>query len=140
LTLYADSSALIKLFLEEDGSAEVRRLLSTGELTGTSIVSYVEMRAALAAAARGRRITGAQLDDLVVELNGVWRRLFRVEVDEAVVGKGGDLAQRFGLRGYDALQLASLSVFAETADATLMCWDADLRNAGRLLGYEVIPD
>lgn len=55
--LYADSSALVKLFLEEEGSSEAQSMVRAADIVATSLVSYTALRAALAAAARARRIS-----------------------------------------------------------------------------------
>ena len=137
--LYADTSALVKLFLTEDGSAEAQSAIRGADIAATSILSYSELRAALAAATRAGRISQDQHTDLVVAVNRLWRALFKVGVDEGLVMKAGDLAERHGLRGYDAVQLASLSTFAEPSDTAFACWDVDLRKAGQSLGYQVLP-
>jgi uncharacterized protein len=137
--LYADASALVKLFLAEEGSSEAQALVRGADIAATSILSYAELRAALAVAARANRINPVQHIDLVAALDALWHALFRVGIDQVLVTRAGDLAERFGLRGYDAVHLASLSTFAEPPDAALVCWDADLRKAGQSLGYAVLP-
>jgi len=47
MILYLDSSALIKRFIVEKGSADVNALISVADLVGSSIISQVEMAAAL---------------------------------------------------------------------------------------------
>ena len=54
MTVYLDTSSLIKLFVEETGSDLVRAQIE-GALVTTSIVAYAEARAVLLAAAAARR-------------------------------------------------------------------------------------
>lgn len=51
LIVYLDTSSLIKLYIEESGSAEVERLVEKASLVCTSVIAYPEARSALAASA-----------------------------------------------------------------------------------------
>ena len=48
MTVYLDTSSLVKLFLEESGSDQVRALVADATAIATSVVAYAETRAALA--------------------------------------------------------------------------------------------
>ena len=48
MILYLDTSSLVKLYVEEGGSEEVRRDIHQASLVATSCVAYAEARAALA--------------------------------------------------------------------------------------------
>lgn len=52
-----------------------------------------------------------------------------VEVDAALVEAAGDLAQVHGLKGYDAVQLASALAVA-VQDVLFAAWDRTLAEAG----------
>lgn len=120
---YVDTSSLLKLVVEEDGSERVEGIWDAADALAAASLIVVEARAALAAAERGSRLTAAQhraakraLADLVDELS-------IVEVTEVLVAEAADLAEQESLRGYDAVQLAAaLLVEAEvltSADAAL---------------------
>ena len=51
MIVYADSSALVKLLLREDGSSEFSELVESCDVLFSVAIAYVELRAALAAAA-----------------------------------------------------------------------------------------
>ena len=57
MILYLDSSALVKRYVLEVGSQEVRQHIDKVQLVGTSIVSRKEYAAAFAKAARVSAIT-----------------------------------------------------------------------------------
>lgn len=83
----------------------------------------VEARAALAAARRARRLSAAQHRRAVGELASLVEQLAIVEITGELVDRAGQLAERLGLRGYDAVHLAA-ALFAgadvlATADAVL---------------------
>ena len=48
MTLYLDTSSLVKLYLAEVGTDSVRRLVDDATLVATSQIAYPETRAALA--------------------------------------------------------------------------------------------
>ena len=60
-----------------------------------------------------------------------------IDVDVALADRAGDLAAEFGLRGYDAVHLAS--AMALGSQTTLVTWDADLARAALQLGLAVAP-
>ena len=47
MTLYVDTSSLVKLYVTEAGSEVVRQLVSDATVVATSVVAYAETRAAL---------------------------------------------------------------------------------------------
>ncbi|MEK7696897.1 MAG: type II toxin-antitoxin system VapC family toxin, partial [Pseudomonadota bacterium] len=48
MILYLDTSALVKLYVREAGSGEVKKLARESAALATSIVAYAEVRAAFA--------------------------------------------------------------------------------------------
>jgi predicted nucleic acid-binding protein len=57
LILYLDTSALVKLYARERGSADVRRQVTDAEAVATSVVAYAEARAAFARLLRERPVS-----------------------------------------------------------------------------------
>lgn len=113
---YLDTSVLLKLIIEEQGSSEAERIWdAAGHLTAASLV-VVEARAALAAADRAQRLTGAQHQAAKRELASLMDALAVVQVTEGLIEQAADLAEKEALRGYDAVHLAA----ALTVGATLM--------------------
>jgi uncharacterized protein len=107
VNLYLDTSALVKLYVEEDGSESVARWVAGAGLVATSRVAYPEARAALARRKREGAITSPGLKRVVGDLDRDMASLVIVELTEAVARAAGQLAERRGLRGFDAIHLAS---------------------------------
>ena len=107
MILYLDTSALVKLYVREKGSVRVRRQVGEAEAVATSIVAYAEARAAFARLRRERPGSGKRHRQRVSQFDRDWERYAVVEVTEAVIRSAGDLADRHGLRGFDAIHLAS---------------------------------
>jgi predicted nucleic acid-binding protein len=107
MTLYLDTSSIVKLYVEETGSDEVRQDLSEAERAATSAVSYAEARAAFARHRRDGKFTPATFRVVKRDFDADWRRLAIVEPTSELCHAAGDLAERYGLRGFDSIHLAT---------------------------------
>jgi predicted nucleic acid-binding protein len=107
LIAYLDTSSLVKLYVEEEGSLLIRELVERAELVATSVVAYPEARAALARQRRERGLTAGGFDRAKNDFERDWPRYLTVEVSEAVYRSAGELAEKHRLRGFDSLHLAS---------------------------------
>lgn len=121
----------------EDGSDLVTELWSTREAAASSILSYPEGRAALAAARRAGRLDARAHVDAVSDFDDVHGELLIIGVDHPLASRAGQLADELGLRGYDALHLAS--ALGVEPHPTLVSWDLDLSRAAALCGCAVAP-
>lgn len=131
---YVDTSTLLKLLIEEDGSDRAELIWDTSDVLASVALVVVEARAALAAARRGGRLTSAQHRRAREGLAVLVDELTTVEVTKELVARAADLAEDEGLRGYDAVHLAA----ALTVEATVLSSaDADLCSAAQRRGLYV---
>lgn len=128
----------MKLVVSEDGSGLARELWASREQIASSILSYPEGRAALSAARRARRLTTSSHAKAVAEFESAQRELRLLGLDRTLTRHAGELADRFGLRGYDALHLASALALVGDAVA-VVSWDRQLRQAAWRSGCRVAP-
>jgi uncharacterized protein len=140
LTLYLDTSALVKLYAEEDGSDLVRQGIRDSDLIATSLMAYAETRSALARKSRSREISRAAFTTCKREFDRDWLRLQRLPVDELLVRKAGEFAEQHALRALDALHLASADSIqaALRVPVTFACFDDVLNKAAEARGFELI--
>ncbi len=138
MNVYFETSAFFKLVIGEDGSADALELWDAATRVTGSRVMYPEARAALASAARGGRVTRAELRLVRSRLEIRWAQLEIVEIDEEISRASGDLAEAHALRGYDVVHLASAAALADET-SILATWDADLREAALDAGLQVAP-
>jgi predicted nucleic acid-binding protein len=115
VTLYLDTSSLVKLYVEETGSDDVRGLVAESVVVSTSIVAYPETRAALARLRRTRDLSPATFAAAKRSFERQWRSFFTLDVTQQVNHEAGELAERYALRGFDALHLASFAEIARKA-------------------------
>jgi len=132
LTLYIDSSALIKRYLAEDDSdiAEAALLADTEWVTGRH--TLVEIMLAL-----HRRLGDAELGVAKLALERDWERSFVVALDDAVCRRAVDFGVATGVRSLDALHLAAADR-AGGRSVPIVTFDIRLGQAARSLGFSVI--
>ena len=139
MIVYFDTSALIKLLIDERGSDRAVELWQRADIAVASQLVYVEARAALAAAHRGTRLDDSGLDHARAGLEALQAELRLVAVDDALARVAGDLAEQHGLRGYDAVHLASaLAINAD--DVLLATWDRHLSEAAVATGTLIVNE
>jgi predicted nucleic acid-binding protein len=130
VTLYLDASSLVKLYVVEPASDDVRQSLAPAEVAATSQVTYAEARAAFARRYRQRTLTSQEFRRVKHDFDGDWPLYLRVDVSAAVCKNAGDLAERYRLRGFDAIHLASfLQLAREGRDVEFSSFDSRLNRA-----------
>lgn len=112
MIVYLDTSSLIKLYVEESGSAEVENLVREASLVCTSVIAYPEARSALARLGREGALTTEEQVLTKSALNEDWPHYLAVDVTPAIWQAAGDLAEKHAIRGFDSLHLASFLFLA----------------------------
>jgi predicted nucleic acid-binding protein len=140
--LYLDASALVKRYIVERGSAEVAAAIAGSETVGTSIISRAETAAALAKAVRVGTLSRDEAASALQVFRSEWPNLVRVQPTEMLIARADALAWELGLRGYDAVQLASaLSWQDGLSDRVMMAtFDRKLWQAAQRSGLIPFPD
>ena len=143
--LYLDTSALVKLFIDEDGSAEVRALArgrAGAEVLLVSQLGYTEASVSLARMVHLGRIPAADLPHHLGALERYWdESIQEVALSEDVLRDARQLAQRFPLRTYDAIHLASareakrMLEDAFDSNVRFLAFDSGLTRTARMLGF-----
>ena len=141
LILYLDTSAWVKLYVREPGSKELRAHATKTEAMAVSVVAYPEARAAFARLKAQGISTEAKHQQRLMQLNLDWESLLRIELVPAIVRNAGDLAEVYGLRGFDSIHLASALWLKEKTSMPLhfAVFDQRLRAATERAGLMVAP-
>lgn len=132
---YFDTSALVKLLVPERGSSCADEAWGSARAVVASTLLYVEARAALAAAQRRDRLTPVATGAAVARLHDLIAQVELVPATTDLVWRAGPLADVHGLRGYDAVHLAS--ALASGADAVVTA-DEELAAAATVNGLAVV--
>lgn len=98
------------------------------------MVSYAEARATFARLLREERLIEEEHTGVVVALDDRWPTYERPAITEDLIRLAGDFAQRYALRGYDSIQLASAFVCQrQQRDLHFLSFDDDLNEAAKQL-------
>lgn len=135
--MYLDTSALVKLIVDERGTRQTRKVVGEAAAVATSDISYVEARAALARMRAGGRIGANATRAARGVLDEIWLDLLSVPADDELLAMAAELADEHSLRGYDSVQLAAATSLQRAGDVTFACWDLELRAAAQDVGLAV---
>ena len=136
--VYFDSSAFVKLVVEEVGSEVAATLWDGCDAAVSSRLAYPEVRAALAAAGRAHRLDPAEQSRAEVLWEDFWAATRTVQLTETITAHAGHLASRHALRGADAVHLASLLAVG-AAETLFAVWDQQLRIGAEAAGVRLAP-
>ncbi|MEA2234135.1 MAG: hypothetical protein QOD83_3951 [Solirubrobacteraceae bacterium] len=121
--------------LGETTAPTIRELLIEHEIVAASAIAEVEARAALARARRGRRLTARTEREAWARFERIWSTSAILDVERTLLAIATELAGRRGLRGYDAVQLASAIRAADVTGAPgFVCLDHELNAAAAAEG------
>lgn len=132
MSLYVDTSALLKRYVDEPDSDLVERYLLEDPSWVTARHTWVEVRRNLA-----RLLDGAALGAASAAFAEDWERFFVVELDRTTCERAADVAVVTGARTLDALHLAAVSRVG-AAGLTLVTTDVRQAQAARSLGIAVL--
>lgn len=141
--IFFDSSALVKRYVREVGTEWVRSLIATARPRTVYIAAITRVEVAAAIARRGQ--PGDLLDadvaaTIALVRNHATTQYVSLAVSATVLDRAVDVAERYALRGYDAVQLAALLELrsqrgaAGLSDPRLISSDAELTIAARAEG------
>jgi predicted nucleic acid-binding protein len=132
MTLYVDSSALVKRYVDETDSEAAEAVLLSDPDWVTARITLAEIRLALQ-----RRLDDDVRTIAVAAFERDWERTFVVEVDAETCRRAVEFGTVTGSRTLDALHLAA----AERAGGRslpIVTFDVRLGHAARSLGFSVV--
>ena len=89
MTLYLDTSSLVKLYVTEAGTEVIRQLVGDANVVATSVVAYAETRAALARLRREGALTASKLTSAKREFEEQWPSYLTLEATDALCRDAG---------------------------------------------------
>lgn len=143
---FIDSSALVKRYVQEDGTSYVRALTHqrAGNLIYIVSITPVEITSAIIRSRNEKRITPAQTSARLYRFRQhLAGRYIPIEITPALTALAMKVVQTHGLRAYDAVQLAAaLEVNRRWVEAghqpvTLVSSDQALNDAAPIEGLTV---
>ena len=143
---YLDASAAVKGYVAECGSRRILQLFEEGAEHDLylSRISTVEVAAALSRRATAGRAQPGEVPSAMNRLREDIQDLYRiVEVNLVTIDRAVEIAERYDLRAYDCLQLATALLLQEQrtpfelAPLVLVASDAELNAAAEGEGLSV---
>jgi hypothetical protein len=143
---YFDSSALVKRHIAEPGTAWINSLCqaSAGHTIYLVRISAAEFIAAVFRRARIGDLIGSDAQSIAARFKSDFRNSYQiVEVTEQLIDSAMILAEKYSLRGYDAVQLAAavelqvIRVSLSLSGITFVCADDRLNTAAMAEGLFV---
>jgi predicted nucleic acid-binding protein len=134
--VYFDASAYLTLLLEEPQASVADDVWNACDSATSNRLTYAEVRAALGAAVRDRRLAPNALPTVVAQWEQYWRETLTIQLSDSLVRRAGALAVEHALTGADAVHLASAEALGDPVVAT---WDRRLSTAALAAGLAVVP-
>lgn len=129
MIVFLDTSALVKLYHEEDSSLEVERALSNVEEIYLSGLAELEFRSTIWKKIRTKEIDEDIANTVIEAFEYDSNNYSWVEIDSEIIQSSKDLLMlhgKSGLRTLDAIQLSSALVL-KNADCQFITFDLRLR-------------
>ena len=132
MTLYVDSSALLKRYVDEPDSAAAVELLDSDPSLVTSRITLVEVRRNLARLLAPEEATAAK-----ATFHGDLTAFSLVELDHVTCEGAATIAELLGVRTLDAIHLATAQRLGGSA-MPFLTYDLRQAQAARTLGFAVL--
>jgi len=135
MPLFCDTSALVKLVIEEPESEAMLRAANAAEWIAVCRIACAEAVAAMARRAREDPASADAIQQAREQLGLLWPSLVIVEVSQPLVEAAGRFADAFALRGCDSVQLAAAHQLQSAIERplTFACFDRRLTQAAQVL-------
>ncbi len=136
MILFCDTSALIKHYIFEVGSDELKARVQEAEAVAVCRIAWAETHAALSRWAREVPEDVSVIDQAKLALATDWSHFVVLEIDQPLAEQAGEYADMFALRGYDSIQLAAAFEAGRISQSPIYfaCFDTRLNKAAKLLG------
>lgn len=142
MNLYLDTSALIKRYINEPETENVRAWIKTANIITAGILTRAETAAGLTCLHHRGVITQEDYRLALESFHLDWTGYQRIPINEELIARADFLACQHGLRGYDAVHLAAALTWQESlmAPVSLVTYDQELSSSSKKSGLKVLPE
>lgn len=140
MILFCDTSALAKLFIDEEHSKQMLEAAQQSSAISVCRIAWAEMMAAMARRVREIPSDSDTIDAGRHQFENMWSNFAVVEFNQKLVKLAGDIAEAFALRAYDSVQLAAAQRLHQRTGGkmTFACFDKRLQKAAAIMGLQVL--
>lgn len=142
MNLYFDTSALIKRYINEPGTENIRAWIRAANAMATGLLTRAETTAGLTRLQNRGIITQEDYRQALDQFRLDWSSYHRIAINEELIARADFLACQHGLRGFDAVHLAAALIWQEALmlPVTLATYDQELASAARKSGLKIMPE
>lgn len=140
MLLYLDTSALVKLYVQEESSEQVSAYYEQASGVGSHQIAFIEFHAALARRHREGDIRNSAFEAAKQSFVSHWADYLHVQTDQALLNHAAEFAEAFALRAYDSVHLAAAHYLHQQSQEPVYfaCFDKRLNLAAKMLGVALI--
>lgn len=139
MILYLDTSALVKLYLDEPFRLDVLKAVADSDAIATHTIGFVEAHATFARLQREGRMSVLDHGAVKQAFTNDWENYLQIESTPSLLQQAASFAEVFSLRAYDAVQLAAAHFLVKQNQPTAFgCFDRKLNQAAEVLGLTLL--
>jgi len=138
--IYLDSSALVKRYVEEEGTNFVKSILADNGLVATSKLTYPEILSALMRKVRAGEIERKTFNGIINVFDKDWEHVLVLDFHNDLLQVLKMLIEKHPLNAADAIHLSSALwlKLSSKMDVTFIASDSNLLKAARAEKLQVI--
>ncbi len=140
---YLDSSAWVKRYTKEAGTAWLKALLAQGHPVACSTLGVIEVTSTLARQRKAGQPAADLFDRKIDDLENDWATMVRMDITRDVVERARGVARTHFTRGADSVHLASAQLLSDGLSSqgnqmVLVAADHQLLDAARASGMSTL--
>jgi predicted nucleic acid-binding protein len=137
VTVYAETSAILRWLFAEEGGEALRAALASAEKVTSSRLALIETRRVVRRAERAGRITAAQNADVLAVFAQAVSTWAILEISEEIARRAEEAFPDEPVRTLDAIHLASALFLRQSfPDLVILSADERVRANAALLGFQ----
>jgi predicted nucleic acid-binding protein len=140
MTIYAETSAVLRWLFGEKGAADIVGHLRAADKVVTSRLTWIETHRVVRRAEREQRIGEAGVAEILAAFSRAAAHWALLELTRDVAERAAEAFPVEPVRTLDAIHLASaLFLRRSLSDLALLSTDERIRGNGARLGFQILP-
>lgn len=136
---FLDASAVVRLYLDENSSGELRSFFNSLKSTVISSITLVETISAIAKKLRMGELSGDTYQDIFTTFSRDWGKYKRIWLSRSILERAMYFPKLYNLKAGDSIQLACAESLQSTSNERIqfISFDDQLNSAAGKLGLTV---